>query len=114
MEFLERRREQRILCVLGVGKLNGQPCPDTYLIDISSLGAQLETGRPLAIGDSVDFHLSPAVDAPEEMGAYVFAGQVVWIKESEPDHQRYRVGLSFFSPCRETTKILAKFRYRLV
>jgi hypothetical protein len=66
------------------------------------------------VGDAVDFDLSQAAEAPEELGAYVFAGQVAWIKESEPDRKRYRIGLSFFTPFRETTKVLEKFRYRLV
>jgi Tfp pilus assembly protein PilZ len=114
MNALERRQEERILCVLGVGRINGQPCPDTYLTDISSIGAQLETGYSLAIGDSVDFDLSQAAETPEEKETYVFAGQVVWIKESEPARKRYRIGLSFFTPFNETNKILAKFRYRLV
>lgn len=113
MNVLERRREERIRCVLGIGKINGQSCPNTYLTDISSIGAQLETGYSLAIGDSVDFDLSQAAETPEE-GTYVFAGQVVWIQESEPDLKRYRIGLSFFTPFNETNKVLAKFRYRLV
>ncbi|RJR32613.1 MAG: hypothetical protein C4567_18230 [Deltaproteobacteria bacterium] len=114
MEIRERRREERILCVLGVGKINGQLCPDTYLLNFSSVGAQLETGYSLAVGDAVDFDLSQEVDSPGEQGAYVFAGQVMWVKESHPEQKRYRVGLSFFSPLRETTRILEKFRYRLV
>jgi hypothetical protein len=114
MEFRERRREERILCVLGVGKINGQPCPDTYLLNLSSVGAQLETGYSLAVGDAVDFDLSLAAEATEELGAFVFAGQVMWVKESQPELKRYRIGLSFFTPFRETTKVLEKFRYRLV
>ncbi len=113
MEFIERRREQRILCALGVGEINGRSCPDTYLIDISSIGAQLETGHSLEIGEPVEFNLSPPAETPEEK-AYRFAGQVVWKKESEPDLNRYRIGLSFFVPFKETTKVLEKFRYRLI
>ncbi len=114
MGHLDRRREGRILCVLGVGEINGQSCPDTYLLDISSIGAQLETGYSLAIGEAVEFDLPQMAEAPEEKGAYRFAGRVVWVKEAVPDPKRFRIGLSFFTPFSETTKILAKFRYRLV
>jgi hypothetical protein len=114
MGFLNRRREARVLCVLGIREINGQHCPDTYLVDISAIGAQLETGRSLAIGEAVEFDLPQMGEVPEENGVHRFAGQVVWVKEATPDPQRYRIGLSFFHPFSETTKILAKFRYRLV
>jgi hypothetical protein len=114
MGFLDRRREARILCVLGVGEINGQSCPDTYLLDISSIGAQLETGYSLTIGEAVEFGLPQMAEAPEEKGGYRIAGRVVWVKEAVPDPKRFRIGLSFFTPCSETTKILEKFRYRLV
>jgi len=114
MGHLDRRREGRVLCVLGVGEINGQSCPDTFLLDISSIGAQLETGYSLAIGDPVEFVLPQVAEVPEERGACRIAGQVVWIKEAVPDPKRYRIGLSFFAPISEATKILAKFRYRLV
>ena len=114
MGFLNRRREARVLCVLGVGEINGHTCPDTYLVDISSIGAQLETGRSLAIGAAVEFDLPQVAEAPEEKGAYHFAGRVVWVKEAAPEPKRYRIGLSFFTPFGDTTKVLAKFRYRLV
>ena len=113
MGFLDRRRETRILCVLGVGEINGQSCPDTYLLDISAIGAQLETASALAIGEAVEFDLPQMAEAPEERD-YRFAGRVVWVKEAAPELKRYRIGLSFFTPFNETTKILAKFRYRLV
>ena len=114
MEDLERRRKERIRCILGVGKINGESCPNTFLTDISSIGAQLETGYSLAIGDPVEFYLSPAVETREEKEAYLIAGRVVWIKESEIDLKRFRIGLSFSTPIREATEILAQFRYRLV
>ena len=114
MGFLERRREARVLCVLEVGEINGHTCPDAYLVDISSIGAQLETGRSLAIGEAVEFDLPQMAGAPEEKGAYHFAGRVVWVKETVPHPKRYRIGLSFFAPFGDTTKVLAQFRYRLV
>lgn len=114
MENLERRRKERIRCILGVGKINGQSCPNTFLTDISSIGAQLETGYSLTIGEPVEFYLSPATETPAEKEAYLIAGQVVWIKECEPDLNRFRIGLIFSTPISEATEILAQFRYRLV
>ena len=114
MQGLERRRKERIRCILGVGKINGQTCPHTFLTDISSIGAQLETDFSLTIGDPVEFYLSPATETPAAKEAYLIAGQVVWIKESELDLQRFRIGLLFSTPISEATEILAQFRYRLV
>ncbi|OGR04927.1 MAG: hypothetical protein A3K23_01370 [Desulfobacca sp. RBG_16_58_9] len=74
----------------------------------------METGCSLAIGEEVEFGLSLPAEAPEEKGAYRFSGQVVWIRESEPEPKRYCIGLSFLTPFRETNKILAEFRYRLI
>lgn len=114
MGFLERRREARVLCVLGVGAINGQACPDTYLVDISSIGAQLETGHSLGIGEAVEIDLPQMEEAPEDKRCCRFAGRVVWVKEAVPDLKRFRIGLSFLHPLREATSILANFRYRLV
>jgi len=114
MGYLDRRREVRILCVLGVGEINGQSCPDTYLLDISSIGAQLETGYSLTIGEAVEFDLPQMADAAEQQGAYRLTGRVVWVKEAAPDPKRFRIGLNFLAPIREATNILAKFRYRPV
>jgi hypothetical protein len=114
MVFLDRRREARVMCVLGVGAINGQSCPDTYLVDISSIGAQLETGHSLGIGEAVEIDLPQMAEAPEDREGYRFSGRVVWVKEAVPELKRFRIGLSFFQPFREATKILANFRYRLV
>jgi hypothetical protein len=114
MEILERRREKRIRCVLEVGDINGQICANTFLTDISSIGAQLETPQSLEIGEPVEIGLSQAEAAPEEDGPYRLTGQVAWIRPTEPAPGRYRIGLSFFTPIIEATKILAKFRYRVV
>lgn len=114
MEALERRREERIRCILGVGEINGKSCPNTFLTDISSIGAQLETGVSLEIGDAVEVGLSPSVEAPAEEGRYRLTARVAWVRASEPDPRRYRIGLRFFAPLSEATKILAKFRYRFV
>ena len=117
MEHSERRREKRIRCVLGVWDINGQSCANTFLTDISSIGAQIETPQSLEIGEPVEIGLSPPAEASSESdedGPYRLTGQVAWIRPSEPAPGRFRIGLSFFTPIIEATRILAKFRYRLV
>jgi len=42
------RRVQRFPVRLPLFELNGRPAPDSYLVDISSLGAQLES--PESVG----------------------------------------------------------------
>jgi Tfp pilus assembly protein PilZ len=83
-------------------------------VDISSIGAQLETGHSLAIGEAVELDLPQLAETPEAKGGHQVAGRVVWVKEAAPDLQRYHIGLTFSQPLREATKILANFRYRLV
>lgn len=112
MNALDRRREERIPCKVKVGEVNGQSCPGTYLLDISSLGAQLETGYPIAIGDSAEFGLSLPSGRPEEKEAYRFAGQVAWIKRTDLAPRRYRIGLSFFTQINAWKKFLAGLRYQ--
>jgi hypothetical protein len=112
MDGLERRREERISCKLKVGEVNGQYCAGTYLFDISSLGAQLEIGYPIAIGDSAEFSLSLPSGRLEEQEAYHFAGRVAWIKRIDLAPRRYRIGLSFFTQIKDWKQILAGILYQ--
>jgi len=112
MNALDRRREERVRCKLKVEEVNRRSCPGTYLLDISSLGAQLETRYPIAIGDSAEFGLSLPSVRPKENEAYRFAGRVAWIKRIDLAPMRYRIGLSFFTQINAWKKFLAGLRYQ--
>ena len=114
MEKQDRRREERIQCVLGVEEVNDQPVEGTYLLDIASFGAQMETNFIMAVGDSVKLSIAIPATKPEDRIVYHLSGQVVWIKEGKSAPERHRIGLSFFTPYRETAQILEHFRYKLL
>jgi len=109
MAFLDRRRAERFDCALEIEEVNKQPCPYTYLRDISHLGAQIETSYQFAMGNSIEVGLSLPAETGVGKRAYRLAGRVVWIIESEQGPKRYRIGLSFFNPFTEATKILSQF-----
>jgi hypothetical protein len=108
MGHVDRRRAERFNCDLEIEEVNKQPCPYTYLRDISHLGAQLETSHQFATGNSIEVGLSLPAETGVGKNAYRLAAQVVWIIESAQGPKRYRLGLSFFTPFTETTKILGQ------
>jgi hypothetical protein len=55
MKRRKERRVQRFSVRLPLFELNGQAAPDSYLVDISSLGAQLESPVPVGLRTPVDF-----------------------------------------------------------
>ena len=88
------RKVQRYPVRLPLFELNGQPAPDSYLVDISSLGAQLESPMSFGARTPVDF----MVRFPWMENELRLAGQVRWIKPLIGKPGRFRMGLSFFNP----------------
>ena len=87
------RRAQRHQVNLEVQELNGQRVTDTYLIDISTVGARLESSSPLKPSDRVQF----SFHQPNETLATSLAGVVVWAKPVEGKTGRYQMGVEFDS-----------------
>jgi hypothetical protein len=87
------RTVQRYPARLSLHEIKGQPAPDSYLVDISSLGAQLETPQFVAINAPVEFVIRfPWADRETRLG-----GLVKWIKPLIGKPGRFRLGLRFFS-----------------
>jgi len=86
------RQVQRFPIWLALHELNGQPAPDSYLVDISSLGAQLESPLSVRVNAAVEF----VVYFPWTDKATRLAGQVKWIRLVESKPERFRFGLRFF------------------
>ena len=114
MELMDRRRAKRFNCALELEEVNKQPCPYTFLKDISHLGAQIETSYPFDMGNSIEVALSLPAETGVGKRAYRLAGRVAWIIESEQGPKRYRIGISFSTPFTEATKILGQFHSRSV
>ena len=70
------RRAQRYAVKLEVKTLNGQPLSETSLLDVSSLGARIESNLGLAPMRQVEFTVSfPGADTETKL-----AGTVVWMR----------------------------------
>ena len=97
MSVMKRRTDrkvQRFPVRLSLHEVNGRPAPDSYLVDISSLGAQLETPQFMALNAPVEFVVRfPWADKDTHL-----SGQVRWIKPLIGKPGRFRLGLRFFNP----------------
>jgi hypothetical protein len=85
-----QRQVQRFPVRLALHELNGQLASDSYLVDISSLGARLESPVFLRPNTSVDF----VVRFPWMENNTRLAGQIKWIKPI--DEGRFTMGLRFY------------------
>ncbi|OGR08615.1 MAG: hypothetical protein A3K23_07135 [Desulfobacca sp. RBG_16_58_9] len=86
------RRAQRYPVHLEVKELNGQPVSETYLLDISSLGARMESHLGLAPMKLVEFSIVlPGTETETRM-----EGSVVWMHPVLGSPGRYHMGVKFF------------------
>lgn len=88
------RRVKRFGVRLTVRLINGQPVRDTYVVDLSSLGARLETDKPLAPRNPVEF----TVILPDQQGETRLSGQVMWMRPLLHFPGRFHLGVQFFGP----------------
>ncbi|MBI4643543.1 MAG: PilZ domain-containing protein [Deltaproteobacteria bacterium] len=85
------RQAQRYPAKLAVTNLNGRPVTDTFLMDISALGAKLESSTPLARRYPVEINiLFPGAQTETKL-----AGMVVWMRPSVASPGRYLMGVKF-------------------
>jgi len=77
-----------------VREINGQPAKDCWLVDVSSLGARLESTRALGPNSPVKF----TVILPDGETALMLTGRVVWMRPIFTSPGRYHQGLQFYSP----------------
>ena len=87
------RKVQRFPVRLSLHELNSRPAPDSYLVDISALGAQLETPQFMALSSPVEF----VVRFPWSEKETSLSGLVRWIKPLIGKPGRFRLGLRFFN-----------------
>jgi hypothetical protein len=86
------RRARRFPVRVEVKEINGQPVADTFLVDLSALGARLDSSQPLAPHYRVECLFSlPGVETSMRV-----AGAIVWTKPSPDSPGRFHMGLKFF------------------
>jgi len=88
------RKVQRFPVRLSLHEVNGRPAPDSYLVDISSLGAQCETPLFVSLNTPVGF----VVRFPWSDKETRLAGTVKWIKPLIGKPGRFRLGMRFHNP----------------
>jgi hypothetical protein len=88
------RRAKRYDVRLQVSKLNGRTARETFVLDVSSLGARLETDAPLAPRNLAEF----TVLLPGQDKETTFSGRVVWVRPLIQAAGRFQMGVHFISP----------------
>ena len=78
---------------LSLHELNGQPAPDSFLVDISSLGAQVESPVFVSLNTPAEFVVRfPWGEKETRLG-----GLVRWIKPLIGKPGRFRMGIRLFN-----------------
>jgi len=85
------RKVQRFPVRLSLHELNSRPAPDSFLVDISSLGAQVEIPQFSALNAPLEF----VVRFPWSEKETRLTGLVKWIKPLIGKPGRFRLGLRF-------------------
>lgn len=91
---MKRRADRNVLRFpvrLVIDQLNGQPVSDSYLVDISSLGAQVESPVSLPLRAPLEV----MVRFPWEEKPTRLSGLVKWVKPIVGRPGRFRLGLKF-------------------
>jgi hypothetical protein len=85
---------QRYPARLDVKKINGRPAAGVLVVDLSAMGARLESAEPLAPRNAVDFTLHlPGADADTTL-----SGMVVWLRPLLDRPGRFQMGVQFYQP----------------
>jgi hypothetical protein len=72
---------------------NGQPVAETFLLDISAIGARIEGPQPLAQRKHVEFtYVRPGDDRERS-----HTGVVMWMRPLVHKPGRYQMGVKFFA-----------------
>jgi|YNPNPStandDraft_1061719.scaffolds.fasta_scaffold135584_1 hypothetical protein len=98
------RKIQRFPAQLALRELNGQPAGGAHLVDISSVGAQVETPRVFPMNAPLEF----VVHFPGMNGDARLSGLTRWIKPIIGRPGWFRLGLKFFQPYWEIDHLARK------
>jgi hypothetical protein len=88
------RRAPRYAVHWAVTEINGKPAKDAWLVDVSSLGARLETSS--ALGPNLPVKMTIAV--PDGESKLEINGRVVWMRPVFTARGRFHQGVQFYGP----------------
>ena len=86
------RRAQRYQVRWAVTEINGKPARDAWVVDVSCMGARLETSSSLSPNMSVNF----TVSLPDGKTELRLTGRVIWMRPIFSSHGRYYQGVQFY------------------
>lgn len=86
------RRAQRYAVRWAVKEINGKPVQDAWMVDVSSMGARLETATALSPRLPVKF----TVILPEGETELLISGRVVWMRPVFSSRGRFHQGIEFY------------------
>ncbi|MGQ9688588.1 MAG: PilZ domain-containing protein [Desulfobaccales bacterium] len=98
------RRAQRYQVRWAVKEINGKPVQDAWVVDVSCLGARLETTFALSPGLPVKF----TVSLPDSGQELILNGRVVWMRPAFPSIGRFVQGLQFYGANWELERLARK------
>jgi len=90
----ERRRLRRYSVRFQVTSINGTPCVDTFIFDISPLGLRMETPATISPLDTVEMKFLVPGEARETR----IAGEVVWLEKKPEVLGIFIIGIAFLKP----------------
>lgn len=100
------RRARRYPVRWTVSELNGKPARDAWVVDVSCLGARLETTFSLGPHNPVQF----TVLLPDGEAEMVFTGRVVWMRPIFTSPGRFHQSLQFYGVNRDLEGLARKWR----
>jgi hypothetical protein len=86
------RRAQRYPVRWVVSEINGKPVRDAWMVDVSCMGARLDTATALGPNTPVKFTLI----LPDDDKELVVNGRVVWMRPIFSSRGRFHQGIQFY------------------
>jgi hypothetical protein len=100
----EKRRVERHELNLKIAEIDDRPGSIAVILDISSLGAKIESNFKFAVDELLEFNLISSLP--------VLTGRVAWINQESDNPASYLVGISFtepFSACHDLIALHSEY-----
>ncbi len=94
VRIINQRQARRFSTRIPIQQINGRPTPDSYILDLSSLGLKIESPVPLAVNEPVELSFT----LPHKEQSVRMAGLVVWNRPAPPYGTRFFLGVKLFVP----------------
>ncbi len=86
------RRAQRYPVRWAVSEINCKPVKDAWMVDVSCMGARLDTGAALGPNTPIKF----TVVLPDGETELVVNGRVIWMRPVFSSRGRFHQGIQFY------------------